>query len=252
MSFALNKGDFRSQPSAENSFQVLLDRLRQEGGSAEERYESLRRRLIVFFRVYAPADAEALTDRALDRVARKLIEGTEIENLMQFALGVSRMIVVECQTQRFREHRAQEGYAGMIEQPAAPPEIGEFEEEEARLQERVRILRECLAKLGDRAAHVILTYYDSEGSERISRRQRLAAELGLSLNALRNRALRLRGTLERSIASSTSSRCDRTSPTNTSLKATDDCCRLMHHAGRERPITCFAATFSIPGRDGDP
>jgi hypothetical protein len=192
--------------AAVDAFQALLDRMRQEGGSVEERYESLRRRLIAFFRLHLPADAEALADRALDRVARKLMEGTKIENLLQFTLGVSRMILVECQSQRSRELRAQEGYAGMIEQPATPPEIGEFEEDEARLQERVRALRKCLAKLGEQATHVILTYYDTDGSERIARRRRLAAELGLSLNALRNRALRLRGMLERSLASSTATR----------------------------------------------
>jgi len=241
-----------SEASSTSALQILLNRMAQEGGSAEERYESLRRRLIVFFRLHVPAEAEALADRALDRVARKLMEGTEIENLLQFTLGVSRMILVECQSQRSREQRAQEGYAGMIEQPATPPDIGEFEEEEARLQERVRALRECLAKLGEHATHVILTYYDSDGSERISRRQRLAAELGLSLNALRNRALRLRGMLERSLASSTFPRRDRTSPIDTSLMATDDDCRLMNHDGRERPITCITSPFSSRERDGSP
>jgi hypothetical protein len=44
------------------------------------------------------------------------------------------MIMVEIRSQRSRELRAQEGYAGMIEQPATPPDIGEFDEEETRLQ----------------------------------------------------------------------------------------------------------------------
>jgi DNA-directed RNA polymerase specialized sigma24 family protein len=227
-----------------------MNRLRQEGGNAEERYESLHRRLGAFFRLYLPADAEALTDRALDRVARKLMEGAEIENLLRFTLGVSRMILLECQSQRSRELRAQEVFAGMTEQVATPPEISEFEEEEAHLQERVRALRECLAQLGDHATHVILTYYDSDGSERISRRQRLAAELGLSLNALRNRALRLRGLLERRLAASASSGRDGTSRFDTSLMAADDCCRLKNPDGRERPISCITAPFSRPGRDG--
>jgi hypothetical protein len=91
MSFALNIGTF--EPRAADAFQTLLDRMRREGGSAEERYESLRRRLITFFRLHVPTDAEAQADRALDRVARKLMEGTEIENLLQFTLGVSRMIL---------------------------------------------------------------------------------------------------------------------------------------------------------------
>jgi DNA-directed RNA polymerase specialized sigma24 family protein len=226
--------------------------MRQEGGNAEERYESLRRRLIAFFRLHIPADAEALTDSALDRVARKLTEGTEIENLLQFTLGIARMILLERRSQRRREQRAQEGYARMCEQPATPPDIGESEEEEGRLLERVRQLRDCLSRLGDHATHVILAYYDLESSERISRRQRLAAELGLSPNALRNRALRLRGLLERCLVSPTLSPRDGTSPIDTSLAATDDCCRLTNHDGRERPIAHITSPFSTRGRNGNP
>jgi DNA-directed RNA polymerase specialized sigma24 family protein len=240
---AVNAGDF-AEPSAASAFQTLLNRMRQEGGKVEERYESLRRRLIVFFRLHVPADAEALTDRALDRVGCKLMQGTEIENLLQFTLGVSRMMLVEYRSQRSREQRAQEGYAGMIEQPATPPDIGEWEEDEARLQERVRQLRDCLARLGEQATQVILVYYDSDGRERISRRQRLAAELGLSLNALRNRALRLRGMLERCLATSTCPRRDGTALIDTSVTATDDVCRLVNHDRCDHLMTCFASPFS--------
>ncbi len=209
-------------PSVADALQVLLNRMRQEGGNAEELYESLRRRLIVFFRLNFPADAEALADRALDRVAGKLLEGMKIDNLPQFTLGVSRMIVAEFRSQRSREHRAHEGYAGMIDPPGTPHDISEGDEDEARIQERVRRLRICLAKLGDHATHVILTYYAWDGSERIFRRRRLAAELGLSLNALRNRALRLRGTLERSLASPPCSARDGTASIDTCYMTTDD------------------------------
>jgi hypothetical protein len=39
-------------------------------------------------------------------------------------------------------------------------------------------------------------YYAGEKRARIERRQRLAAQLGIEINALRNRALRLREKLE--------------------------------------------------------
>jgi hypothetical protein len=110
----------------------------------------------------------------------------------------------------------------MIDPPGTPHDISEGDEDEARIQERVRRLRICLAKLGDHATHVILTYYAWDGSERISRRQRLAAELGLSLNALRNRAMRLRGMLERSLASPTCSARDGTASIDTCYMTTDD------------------------------
>ena len=41
-----------------------------------------------------------------------------------------------------------------------------------------------------------LDYYGADGAERIATRQRLAGERGISINALRNRALRLREALE--------------------------------------------------------
>ncbi len=239
-----------SEPSPAIAFEALLSRMRQEGGDAALRYESLRCRLLAFFRLHALAEAEALSDRALDRVARKLAEGTDVKNLLPFTLGVARMIVAECQSQRYREQRAHQGFASIIEQPAAPPEIREFEEEEARLQERVRALRECLARLGSHATHLILSYYDAEGGERIARRQRLAAELGLSVNALRNRALRLRSALERCQASSMPARRDRTTFDHTPLTTTDNFRCLMDIDGRERPITCPASSFTNPAGDG--
>jgi hypothetical protein len=57
-------------------------------------------------------------------------------------------------------------------------------------------LEACLDTLAKADAALILDYYGADGSARIRLRQQLADSLGLSLNALRNRALRLRGKLE--------------------------------------------------------
>ena len=179
---------------------MLMARLGQDGGSAEQRYESLRRRLISFFRLYVPIEAETLADRVLDRVARKLMQGTQIENVSRFTLGVSRMILMESQSRMYREQHALQRATQSIDPPATPPDASEWEEEETQLALRVQRLRSCLAKLGDSATSVILTYYAADGRARIPARQRLAADLGLSLNALRNRAQRLRDMLERCLA----------------------------------------------------
>ena len=82
------------------AFRLLMARLGRDGGSADQQYESLRRRLITFFRLHVPIEAETLADRVLDRVARKLMESTQIENVAQFTLGVSRMILMESRSQR--------------------------------------------------------------------------------------------------------------------------------------------------------
>ncbi|HEY6923178.1 MAG TPA: hypothetical protein VI653_06915, partial [Steroidobacteraceae bacterium] len=74
----------------------------------------------------------------------------------------------------------------------SPPEE---EDEDAEIV--LSALQGCLEELGPGAADLILAYYGGEGSARIEKRRRLAEELGLSVNALRNRALRLREALER-------------------------------------------------------
>ncbi|MET0224835.1 MAG: hypothetical protein ABW187_00170, partial [Dokdonella sp.] len=68
-----------------------------------------------------------------------------------------------------------------------------------RLEAAVTALDGCLDRLGERARTLMLSYYGADGAQRIRARQRLARELGSSLNALRNRALRLRETLERCV-----------------------------------------------------
>ena len=57
-------------------------------------------------------------------------------------------------------------------------------------------LRGCLEQLGAPAAQLILEYYVDSGATRIEARRQLAQRLGLSINALRNRALRVRAALE--------------------------------------------------------
>src|SRR6185295_15265897 len=58
-------------------------------------YERLRRRLLLYFQVQAPTDAEAAADETLDRLARRLDEGTAIDNLPLFALGIARNVLRE-------------------------------------------------------------------------------------------------------------------------------------------------------------
>ena len=64
---------------------------------------------------------------------------------------------------------------------------------------RWQALSQCLDAAGMDARTLMIAYYGAAGAERIAVRQRLAAERRISLNALRNRALRLRGALENCI-----------------------------------------------------
>ncbi len=176
------------------SLEALFERLGADADVAPA-YEQLRLRLVTFFRLKFPVDAEALADEAIDRLARRLTDGTEVANLAAYALGIARLLVLEAGTRRRREYQAaldaqldeQTLCAGYnpLEQGASPDQA-------------LPALRACLDALGAQSARLILEYYGADGgAARIERRQRLADRLGMTVNALRNRALRARVALEK-------------------------------------------------------
>jgi DNA-directed RNA polymerase specialized sigma24 family protein len=169
-------------------FPALLARLRASELSAEVAYERLRARLIAFFRLHLPAQAEALADEALDRFGRRLCEGTIVDSPSHYALGIARLLLLEAQARLHRERRT-------VDEEARRATLHEPDDDALR-HAQAAALDACLASLAREDAALILDYYGADGAARIRRRQQLADALGLSLNALRNRALRLRNRLE--------------------------------------------------------
>ena len=184
-----------SSPSAESReppFPTLMQRLAADGTPAATIYEELRRRLIVYFRLHLPAEAEALADQVFDRMARKLQEGTEVRDVAHYAFGVARLVCLEA---RAREQRWREASA---DPPLAPEaESAEDAEDDKAVMDA---LAACLQQMGARSSELILAYYAGDGGEGRRARGRLATALGLSINALRNRALRIREALEECVS----------------------------------------------------
>ena len=180
------------------AWDALLDRL-----ESPERYEALRARLLRFFRWERFADSEELADEVLNRVARKLAEGEQIVNLEAYVSGVARLVLREAANRDRRRERALERM----------PEPDPFQEDPAAQD----CLERQLAKLPPADRTLILRYYSGERSGRIENRKQLAAQLGLNLNALRNRALRLRTRLESLVRACLESR-DESSVTPTTIR----------------------------------
>jgi len=151
-------------------------------------YSHLHLRLVTYFRLRFPAEAEALADETIDRLARRLQEGTPVENLAAYALGIARFVVLETNARQRKERdAAREMLLRMELGPDEPDPL-------------LPVLRRCLGNLDADSVQLIMNYYAVDpGIDRIKQRRTLAMRLGMSLNALRNRALRIRIALEKSV-----------------------------------------------------
>jgi RNA polymerase sigma factor (sigma-70 family) len=173
------------------AFQRLLARLDRDPARAGERYEDLRRTLVRFFEWRGAPFPEDHADETFDRVARRLDEGIEIENLGGYSYNVARLVLLE--TLKSPDSRRTD--LDMAPALAASDDQHASTAKEARLG----CLDQCLRALPAENREVILTYYRDEKRARIDSRRDLAARLGINAEALANRAQRLRDKLERCV-----------------------------------------------------
>ena len=160
---------------------ALLRRLDADEHAAGEKYEVLRQTLRRFFAWKGDPDPDPAVDETLDRIARRLERGEPIDDVPSFARGVARMVRLERQRQPLVL-----GGDAVPEQTTAPS----FEE-----SPWAGCLERCLAALAADERALILQYYAGEGATRIAQRAAIARAQGLSDNALRHRAQRLRDRL---------------------------------------------------------
>jgi DNA-directed RNA polymerase specialized sigma24 family protein len=167
------------------AFDRLLAALDSDRSAAGEEYERLRRKLVHYFGWQQLRDPEALADEVLNRIARKIEEGAQIEDYRQYAFGISRLLLLENRRAGIRERVALETNRSLPSSSGEHPAI---------------CLERCLELLSPENRDLILAYYQGEKRGRIEARIALAERLGIDLNALRNRALRLRLKLEQCMA----------------------------------------------------
>lgn len=132
--------------------------------------------------------ADELADRTLDRVATKLAAGEQVENVYAFSAAVARFIWLE----HTRKDKT-DAVGDDLPEVAVEPVI-ELDDPDARM----RCLRRCVAtKFNDEDRQLVVNYYDTDADEKAkTARRRLAESFGLTLNALKVRACRLRVRLE--------------------------------------------------------
>lgn len=180
----------------------LYDFIASLGSDSEragDRYESIRRELIAYFKWRQCPIPEDLSDQVIDRTARKF---RQIRDLPKFVRGTARRVCSEY----FRGNKA----VSMSEdlEPRSYARAGDDEEER-----RLEVLGKALQSLSPTDRQIILEYYRFDGAARIRTRRQLAAALNTSIETLAVRALRIRRALrehwETSFADVNSQRANR-------------------------------------------
>lgn len=168
-----------------DSFEALLSWLGTTRDEGAQKYEIIRARLIRIFMKKGCTDPEDLADTTINRVIGKLSRITPdyVGDPDSYFCGVARLVYYE--SRRRKELT--------IDRESTTPAA------DLALDQARQCLRSCLAQLPAQQRFLVLDYYVDEENKKIKSRQQLASELGLSANALRIRAHRIRVMLEKCV-----------------------------------------------------
>jgi DNA-directed RNA polymerase specialized sigma24 family protein len=186
----------RARPAAfpgptPEEFEALLARLDPDRDRAGERYEEIRRKLARLFEWRGCDFPEELVDETINRVARRLAEGVEIQTPDPYAFfcGVAFLVYKESWRKTVRERQAVE--TGDWPTHTPPASLAADDAESRRLE----CLRHCLDALPRDQRELLLRYHQED--DHIRSRKALCQEMGAgTLNALRIRVHRLRRRVE--------------------------------------------------------
>jgi RNA polymerase sigma factor (sigma-70 family) len=183
---------------AEGSWDDLLDFLdpirREKQGlerdaEAEARYLEVTRKLVCYFAGRGCRDADDLAMTTVLRVAARCrtVDSSGFEDRTGYFYGVARNVLHEALRASEREEKTGDQLRIEFLRLSIPDPNAWKETEVVH-----RCLDECLAKLTSRARRLLMSYYDSEGGEKIEGHRMLAEEYGKSVNALRIEVHRVR------------------------------------------------------------
>ncbi len=154
--------------------------------SGSEKYLEIRNNLTRFFEWRGCSFPEDHADETINRMTKRVADGEEILNPSSYAMGVARLLLLEILKGRQREQSA------LTEISNSSEVYVDSDDGESRLI----CLRNCLQTLSSDNRELILQYYQGEKSEKIRNRKKLIERLGIPVNTLRMRALRLRERLQ--------------------------------------------------------
>jgi DNA-directed RNA polymerase specialized sigma24 family protein len=176
---AVRRREWQLSTLALERFLASLDSDRDR---AAERYEHIRTRLLRFFEWRGCAFPDECADETITRVIRKIDEGAAIQDPDSYCYGVARLVLLESLKDREREREA------LTQMQPLSLWVDDVQKD---IEHRLECLRSCMKRLPSEQQTLIAEYYRHDSGSRIEGRKRLAATLGIGLNALRIRAHRL-------------------------------------------------------------
>ena len=174
-------------------FLVWLDNGTDSGG---QRYVEMRQRLVAYFDRKNCALHDELADETLNRVTRRLEEegAIESETPAKYCYIVARFVFMEYLRALQKEDALVDD---LRRQPAGDNlAVSDVDDQKEIKEKRLDCLEQCTGKLEPRNREIILRYYVGKERVKIENRRGLAAELGITMNALSIRACRIRDKLE--------------------------------------------------------
>jgi DNA-directed RNA polymerase specialized sigma24 family protein len=178
------------------AFSRLLQWLDDGVDSRGERYLEMRRRLVAYFNRKNRRSSDDLADETFNRIGRMLEKDGTIATTppARYCYAVAKFVFLE-DVRRDRTHVS-------FDQSLAADEwawrttSAEPDEGVAIREQRFECLDRCLQELKAEPREFIVEYYRDSGRQKIERRRDMAKRLGITMNALSIRALRIRNALE--------------------------------------------------------
>jgi RNA polymerase sigma factor (sigma-70 family) len=168
------------------SFEALLSLLGPDQETASRAYHLQHARLVRLFAWNNASDPYALADQAFDRLARHAAERPDdpIRTASSFLRGIARNLL--------REEARRIAQAAEAARTLAAMYPTNRETDDALND----ALSACLDRLPPDKRSLLESYYSHSGIDKIQQHARTAKQMGITLNALRNRVMRLRSELE--------------------------------------------------------
>ena len=164
----------KKEPPGQEAFDKLLAWLDADRDKAAERYEQIYFRIVRIYSAKGCWEAEDVADETFNVVASR------IDELIRTYRGDPALYFYGVAKNIYKEWLKKNKYP-------PPPHVIDNSE----IERRCHCLEKCLQELNPDEAKMVPQYYEGEKQERIANRKRIAAELGISLNALRIRICHL-------------------------------------------------------------